>query len=608
MRRRIGFDIAEIKVVEAYNWIEQRLSREFGPPSEWENPLAWKHNRQCDEARSDYVDICSVIGDCIFSQERAVLLEAVLMTDAGKTIRDTIRSIDSVKGLRSLPPSELTSKLNSEQQLQLLLTIPTESIVSCLDRSVLLGHIAIPPSEIRLPKKGHRAKNVCFASEISSLGIRPGHTEPFAAFASSILRAYVKAEIINELAWRLQSDASRGLDVTLTDFIRRNGPSESVSKLILASPTVTAEVCRDINLSLDETIPQTESTKSRILWKFGFEIARHDDVMSRLNQRLQQLEDLLPQIDFAAGETAREKVRSAAVNLFVSVEQFLDRLIAFNVWLLASDHWAATRFQYQLSAARLTVSTVLGNSIQTPEGPLSWKSNGENALGTQLAYLNEFELWLDGLTEEKKESRQDVEFQKSADHSGRPFPFRHTKLWADSEIIELQRYKELLKKISKTVAQADVAGVRNGLDHQRDAMRFPTEDALLLCVTRLKAAARTAEQQRIYPVPYWFYSELQSTFGTSEISFKSARGDTFTIFRPSTVASLPEITRMNPVVFAPINFLGAPDSLLFFNVIGESEYSKYWSGYPRISKVLPGEDETRAREIVNSKASCEAPA
>jgi hypothetical protein len=356
------------------------------------------------------------------------------------------------------------------------------------------------------------------------------------------------------------------------------------------------EVCRDIQLNIDETIPRTEFTIPRILWKFGFEIARHDDVLSRLNRWLQQFEELLPQIDFAAGETARERIRSEGVNLFVSVEQFLDALIAFNVWLIASDHWAGTRFQYQLSDARHTVSAVLGDSIQSVEGTLTWKTSGENALGTQLAYLNEFELWLDSLTEGKKESRQNNNL-KNSDHSSRPFPFKHTQLWADSEVLELQRYKELLKRILKTISQADVAGVRNALDHQRDASRFPTEEALWTCTTRLKSAARTAEQYRIYPVTYWFDSKLEKVFGTSEYSFKSKRGDNFTIFRPATVDALPDINRIYPVVFAPINFLGAADSLLFFKVIGESEYSKYWSGYPRISKVIPGVDESGAKEI-----------
>ena len=83
-----------------------------------------------------------------------------------------------------------------------------------------------------------------------------------------------------------------------------------------------------------------------------------------------------------------------------------------------------------------------------------WKTNGENALGTQLAYLNEFDLWLDALPKGTATRRTDVDAASSGDHSYRPFPFHHTALWADSSPIELQRYKELFRRVLKNIAQA----------------------------------------------------------------------------------------------------------------------------------------------------------
>ncbi len=607
--RTINFEPAKIKVVEAYEWIAQRLAKDLGAPSEWSRPLAWLHNRQRQELRTDYSDICPVIADCILRGERTLLLEAVLKTDEGKGIKEAIRSSDSIKGLKTLPPHELAPKLDGEQQLQLLLSVPTDIIVTCLDQLILSGQIEIPTSEIRSPQKRTPSKNICFKSEVSSIGIRPAHPEPFAALCSSILRAYRETENTTELGWRLGSDPSRGLEITLTDFIRREGPGEAVSKLILASQPVTTVICRDLHLAISEIIPRTDKTIPRILWKFGFEIARHDEVLARMNRRIQQFEESLAQIDFSSGEIARERIRSEGVNLFISVEEFLDRFIAFNVWLLASDHWGGTHFGYRLSDSRRAVPTVLGESIQTADGAVRWKTNGENALGTQLAYLAEFEVWLDGLSEDEKVTRQDVELESHVDHCGRPFPFRHTHLWADSEVIELKRYKEMFKKVAKAVAQADVAGVRNGLDHQRDAARFPSEDQLLVCVTRLKNGVRAAEQSRTYPVTYWLESSLERVFGASEHSFRNNRGEIFTIYRPATVSSLPGITRIHPVVFAPVNFLGAADSLLFFKLLGESEYSSCWINYPRISKVVADTNEGSGNEIcdpVNAESRNEA--
>ena len=95
---------------------------------------------------------------------------------------------------------------------------------------------------------------------------------------------------------------------------------------------------------------------------------------------------------------------------------------------------------------------------------------------------------------------------------------------------------------------------------------------------------------------YWFDSKSETYFGTSSNRFKNYRGDGHIIYRPATVEGLPGITRIRPVVFAPVNFLGAADALLFFQVMGESEYAKYWAGFPRISKVLPEFDESKMLE------------
>jgi hypothetical protein len=600
----IPFEPAQIDVVSAYRWIEQALAAE-GPSSEWGDVLCWFDNRQSIEPRTDFSDICPVLSECFFGDEQTKLFEAALKTEAGKTIRESMRDVAELKGFRSLPPTELARKLDGAQQLQLLLSLPTEVLVSCIDRLILTDQIGIPISEVRSPKKSPPAKNICFISEVSSLGIRSGHSQPFALLCSSILRAYEKTGTINELGWRLQSDPSRGIEVTLTDFIRREGPEEAVAKLILTSRAVTEEVCADLRLSVEETVPRTDKTVPRILWKYGFEIPRFDDTSARLNNWLGQFEDLLSRPDITAGEEGRERIRAIGVNLFVAVEKFLDHLLSFNVWLLTSDHWGESRFTYRMSDARRAVSRLLGDRVDSPEGPLVWKTNGENALGTQLAYLNEFDLWLDSLPSEHPNLRTDVVIPAMGDHSHRPFPFHHTALWADSNPSDFMRYKNLFKNVKKSVAQADVAGVRNGIDHQRDESRFPTEESLWTCVTRLKAGVRAAEQNRIYPVHYWFHSRFDTSFGTTCYTYKNYRGETHILYRPATVEGLPNLPRTHPVVFAPVNFLGAADALLSFTVMGESEYAKYWASFPRISKVLPEPDENRVRQW-ESGSECEA--
>ena len=605
-QRSIPFETASIGVVSAHAWLEQHLTVKCGQSCEWGNVLAWHGSPQRPQQRTDYADIAPVIGDCLIGAERTLLLEKVLKTEAGTAIRNAIKVNPTMKGLASLPPADLASKFDQFQQLQLLLVLPTRILVENCDLLILERHIDVPPSEVRFSRRHGPSKGICFDSELSSLGIRPAHPKPFAALCSAILRAYDETDSSNELAWRLGSDPSRGLQVSLTEFVRREGPTETISRLILASQSVTSVICKELGLKLDEVVPRTDRTIPRMLWKFGFEIPRHDEVLDRLNRRIQRFEEMISQIDLLSGEPARESIRAEGVNLFVSVEEFLDRLIAFNVWMISADHWAETRFEYRPSDARRSVATVLGDRIETPDGAVGWNISGENPLGAQLMYLRAFEQWLDRLENRDGLLRADLDGTFEVDDFQRPFQFRHTQLWADSDIIELERYKELFRKTAKAISQADVAGVRNGLDHQRDPSRFPTDAQLEQCINRLKAGVRSAEQNRIYPVTFWFDSCIEKVFGANEYIFRNNRDELFSVFRPSTVSSIPAITRINPVIFAPVNFLGAADSLLSFKLMGQSEFSRYWSNYPRISKVLPAKTiEGISSEDFQSTRGCD---
>lgn len=582
--RIVRYDVADIGVVKAHGFLRHFLSQKNGSPSEWSGPLAWYGSNQDFHRRTDYSDIASVIGDCVLQSERTVLLEKLLKTEAGNSIRNTLKRTPKYKAKAGLSPLELASSLNEFEQFQLLLVLPTESLVVACDNNILDGSIDIPPSEVRYPRHRIPRRGTCFSSELSSLGIRPAHTQPFAGLCSTILRAYEQTDSSTELGFRLGSDPSRGLQVSLTEFVRREGPSEAVERLILASHSVTTVVCKQLLLKLEEILPRTKSTIPRILWRFGFEIPRHDEILERLTRRIIQFEEMVSTVDLQQGESAREKIRAEGVNLFVSVEEFLDRVLAFNAWMLSSDHWGTTRYQYRLNDARFSVATVLGNQIDGPNGPVDWKVNGENTLGTQLVYLQAFEQWLDRLGDLPKHLRYNIDSKYHHDEYQRPFPFRHIQLWADSDPVELERYREMFKKVVKVLGQADIAGIRNALDHQRDSSRFPLQEKLELCISRLKTAVRLAEQTRIYPVTFWFDSKIDKAFGSSESIFQNSREEKFSIHRPSTVSSLPGVTRISPVVFAPVNFLGAADSLLSFTIMGESTYSRYWANYPRIYK------------------------
>ena len=96
--------------------------------------------------------------------------------------------------------------------------------------------------------------------------------------------------------------------------------------------------------------------RRRLLWKLGFTLARYEDDYQLLRNRIAEFREVVLHLPQQPNEDERARVRSVGVNLFVSVEQFLESLLCFNVWLLSSDHFTGTRFVFTRQDAVASVS------------------------------------------------------------------------------------------------------------------------------------------------------------------------------------------------------------------------------------------------------------
>jgi hypothetical protein len=568
-------------VTSSKAWFESHLVESYGEASNhWGELLIWHGSNQPQFGRcEDYFDVLPTIANCILDNDRILLFKSILESSSNSEIINTIKSTQK-SSLARKSNNEICCNLTDIEVFQILHCISDKTLANHIDRLVLSKKIQIPSSEMRRSILKPPTRGVSFSSEISSIGIRPGILNPFAALCSTIQQAYASTDP-TELEWRLKIDSNNNQHLSLTEYIRTFGLSLSVKELILTSRPVTNKICE--MLGIPEVGSRDDATINRLLWKLGFEIPRHDDLLDRFDNELTNFEVFLQNVDWSLGEETRKKVRSEAVNLFVTVEEFLDRVISYNVWLLASDHKKVTRFEYLLSEARAKVAEVLGYS-KGPDGKdVSWNINGENTLGPLLSYFSLFERWLDRLDQNISFPNVNNDFD-NRDIYGRPSPYRSPYLWADSDAGELNKYKNHLKSFNSSLLAAEIAGVRNAIPHFKELNKFPTKAKFELCTSNLKKALKIAMETRIYPVTYWLDESRQKISGSTEYIFKAHDNSKFSLFRPSTVSSMPSISPMVPIIIAPVNFLGFADGILHFTQMGESNYSKYWANYPRHAK------------------------
>ncbi len=354
-----------------------------------------------------------------------------------------------------------------------------------------------------------------------------------------------------------------------------------MEELILKSEPITKFVCEECALSVADALEA--SAVERILWKFGFNPTSYDEHIPRLMDRLSAFSETLVTIGGITTENDRERIRSAGVNLFVSVEDFLERVVSFNVWLLKTDHFIGDKFRFDPNIARTRVADALAPQLVDGENVFTWQGEGGNAIGTLMRYMDECVKWMDSRLEDEKDSvpRPESELPFFAANPNRRFPFRHVEFWADSDRSELGLFVERFRRIAKFLQQAQLAFVRNGLDHHREASQFPTIDMMLACVARLREAVEAADIERFFPKLYWLRNRTENQNGWSMYEFSDYKQRRLALYGPRMVLGMPAIKFDFPCIIPPGNLLGQPNANLVFAFHETTEYKEYWTGYPR---------------------------
>ncbi|TMN71556.1 hypothetical protein CWB85_10650 [Pseudoalteromonas sp. S1727] len=586
------------KLQDVYQQTETAVKKHYGPPSEWAPALKWIHRKGELEHWRSYSAIMELIAESLFGNERTALLACALKGESKNQLRELISSPPKKKSDGTGKPEEVAERLSAEEQLQLLMTLSDNQLIQYIDELTAANKIKIPIGEIRKAKFYYRGRSGDDICELSSFGIRSRIENPLINLTALIWNAYYSDGITQELEWKLREVNGRDARESLTIYAREYGPEKTVTDLILSISSVTKKICNDIKLSLDLIQGSNSKAVKRMLWKLGFAPNEYDDLLLRLKARLTSFNEKALSINKIDDESDREGIRSIGVNLFVSLEEYLDRLISYNVWLLSNDHFSESKFVYDIDIGRQRVRKYLSNSS---DNSIEWSIKGDNSLGVLLYFLSELLTWLNNLEETSRDKlkRNEDDLPHYIHDELRPFPFRHMEFWADTDVREFSLYKDGLASIIRLINQSDLASIRNGIDHFRDEDSFPEIDKMIACATRLQQAVEMSDIGRYFPKSFSLTSERKDSFNGIEFTFEDYRGKEFKSFGPAVVSGLPKPKFGEPIVIAPCNLLGLPNSNLMFKIRISSEFSRHWENYPRRRKIV-SVSETEQDEIHES--------
>lgn len=572
-----------IPVVDSYERIG-RVSAALGPKSNWRRELNRLFLGPDELDGRPWYDFPVVLANGILGTDREALLRALFQSSSAPALRAalTTGNIDATGS-----PDTIVNRIDEATQLQALLVLTNDELQPMLDACIFDNRISIPFTEIRDARIGApKLTNRDRPTQISSLGVRSKPRVPLALLHTVVWNSYEGAGLLEELGWKLRRKPGLPSPELLMEFIRTNNPEQVVLDLILSSMPVTRSICDRFRIRLD-ALERTAGITDILLWKLGFNPTRFVDYYPTLRSRIDEFTSTILSLPEVRTEDERARIRSVGVNLFISVEQFVQDLVSYNTWLLASDHFVTTRFTYTSQSALSVVPTVLGPSLQLGDVEVSWRSSGENALGTLLGYAQRLIEWASGLPAAEKSAvaRSIEDLPHYVYDVEQSFVFTHTALWADADPAELQQYVNGLGTIVSQLNRAQITGVRNGLDHRRDAAEFPKPDIMLVCATRLREAFDLADTLRYVPKVFWLRTRTTDRFGRSQFTYVDYRGKEIVLSGPPVVSGLSEISFTEPAIIAAGNLLGAPNAQLRFSSREPSVYASYWEGYPRRRRI-----------------------
>ena len=571
-------------VRKAQEAVLRSMSDSVGPPSEWDSAIERMYRGDTWLNAKAFVDLPTIIGDCILGKERSSLLLSFFRSSHNSVLIKCL----AATGRRIGDPVSMTAELSPEEQHQLLLVLPDADIVRHIDLMIATKEIKIPPAEVRQTKTYVYGPSRYRGSCLSSLGISCTRHAPVIELGAAIWSTYESMGMADDLGWRIRGHEGTTPHHSVVDFIRVHGPEQAVKDLILPSKAVATAVAERLLLQI---LPGEEEgeTVRRALWKLGFAVPRYEESYQLLRNRLQEFHTCVLELGPDLNETDRARVRSVGVNLFVSIESFLEDLICYNVWLLCSDHFTGTRFWFTRCQAHAAVVKNIGESIRSGETDWGWSVEGTNTLGTLLAYLQAYRQWV---TDRKTADRTpyvrcEEDFPHYAKDTVLVFPFKHTQLWADVEPGVMATYSDVFEKICTQLAQADLPAIRNGIDHKRDEEGFPTPDKMIACASRLQQVIDVADSKRLVPKLFWGIKSQSDSYGNVCDTFADYRGTTVSLWDPPPMLAGVRRDLGIPYVIAPFDFLGQPNSVMVFNVKARSEYADYWMDYPKRRYIPP---------------------
>jgi len=531
-----------------------------------------------------------------FSQTEIKNILSRLIDQYSKEIRERFPKTRRFKGTLSGSGENISERLTKAQCFQLILLMPDDTIVGCMESLIDEGVINIPATETRTPGVTYgRSGWLQTNCECSRFGVR-SVTDKFEialARLKRLIKELYKEEELAQLQWKLRNVEGEDIYEKLDRYVHTEDPKRIVTDLVLTSPSHIQRAFKNLRYGrfvLPSSPEEEERLVEKILWKLGFDVELYPPYQRLFWDRLEKLLKTV-RTDSTYTEHDRELIRSAGVNFFVSLEEILDYSLSFTAWALLSDHYGITKFKCNFDKARRFMASCLNGRRLGSNEPLAFDADGKNTLYPLVqgfAVLAELcSEMIERRNGERRRSENELPWYYDKTEI-ELFPFLHRELILDLTERDCDRMVALLREISATLETCQICNIRNRLEHRRPD--FPNQEEVERACGAVSETVNKMETSGVCPLIYLYAGKIVDQYGRGVTIFKNYRGGKIAINEPSQyrLCRLPSFKQ--PQIIVPWMHIGNSVELMRFQFEEISDYVKMWREYPKRRPQVPSEE------------------
>lgn len=567
------------------NALRTELDDEAGPSSEWRSYIRGLVTQGYWYDDFSLVNIVWLLGQGFSDRELRQIVEALLV-EHKNTIREKISP--PFESMFKASAANISQKLSKAQLLQVALIASNRSIAAVIDNLIDEQKIKIPSTEVRRLVDAAPLDSWTGAyPECSDLGIRilgvGKSSNPLARLKRLICQVYNSSESRAQLRWLLRQIPGSTMGQQIEALIAMETPSRLLRDMIVSNIHILQSALTQLKAE-HLVLPQNEVVEKRfvnkLLWKLGFNKTEFDSPLELFWNRVKQFKEVVssPKEDDIGWIAS---VRSAGVNLFVALEELLDRALSFACWIFLVDPLKDTH-TYSSKSGRALMATELSGLIETDKGPITYDINGKNTMFPLILGFKALLKRIDQILATRESfAKPTIYFAHYHEESSlQLFPYKHNAYVCDASEADVKLIRSICDGINVKLQESRVFEIRNKLEHNNEEL--PSAKDMLKGTELLCEVVSDIQDFGLIPVIFAMKDRHIDSFGRERIVSRDGMGRELT-WQPSAalqaIKSLP--AKDEPQIIVQGLNIPETNEPLRFVIEEDSDYVDMWKEYPK---------------------------